>query len=221
MSTDVIGEMNIFVAGERMTLRTDRSLFWAGTLFVADVHVGKAEVFRQRGLPVPEGDLARDLDRLSVAMAQTGAERLVVLGDLIHGPIAPAVRAAVSTWRTTHDFPALLAAGNHDRHDVLPPEWRFEVAMEWADGPFVFCHDPQLGGSVVRENYVWAGHLHPGVTLRGRGDTLRVPCFHVGERVGVLPAFGSFTGHGRLPRTPGDRVIAIVGGELVVVGARH
>lgn len=42
--------------------------------------------------------------------------------------------------------------------------------------------------------YLLSGHRHPGVTL-GRGrDAATFPCFHLGPRAGVLPAFGSFTG---------------------------
>ena len=42
-----------------------------------------------------------------------------------------------------------------------------------------------------------AGHWHPCASLGGRAhDRLRLPCFWLGaERtVGVLPAFGGFTG---------------------------
>gem|GEM_PF-4957861 len=40
-----------------------------------------------------------------------------------------------------------------------------------------------------------AGHLHPCVNLGGRAfDSLRLPCFHFKPHVGMLPAFGSFTG---------------------------
>lgn len=215
MSAEVTGSLAINVAGESVTLRADRSMLWRDSLFVADVHIGKAEIFRGRGMPVPSGDLHRDLERLSWAMGESGARRLVVLGDLIHGPIPADVRAAVGEWRARQEFSALLVAGNHDRHDVLPPEWRFERVAELREGPFLFRHEPAEG-----EGYVWGGHLHPGVTLRGRGDALRVPCFHIGARVGILPAFGSFTGHGHVPTIDGDRRFAIVGAGLVEVGRR-
>jgi predicted AAA+ superfamily ATPase len=42
----------------------------------------------------------------------------------------------------------------------------------------------------------------------GRGPgRLRLPCFHFGPAVGVLPAFGDFTGMHVMPRGPGDRVV--------------
>ncbi|MFG5408224.1 hypothetical protein ABXN37_09015 [Piscinibacter sakaiensis] len=54
-----------------------------------------------------------------------------------------------------------------------------------------------------------AGHLHPCVHLSGRArDRLRLPCFHFAQGVGVLPAFGAFTGMHPVRRTPGDQVWA-------------
>jgi hypothetical protein len=51
--------------------------------------------------------------------------------------------------------------------------------------------------------------------LGGRAhDRLRLPCFHFGPSVGVLPAFGEFTGLHRVQRGPGDRVF-VVQGETV------
>jgi metallophosphoesterase superfamily enzyme len=57
--------------------------------------------------------------------------------------------------------------------------------------------------------------VHPAAIVGGRGPgTLRLPCFHFGATVGVLPAFGEFTGSHVLPRAPGDRVFVIAGEAL-------
>jgi hypothetical protein len=45
-------------------------------------------------------------------------------------------------------------------------------------------------------------------------DRLRLPCFHLGPEVGVLPAFGGFTGMHVLPRRPSDRVFVIAGDSV-------
>ena len=59
-------------------------------------------------------------------------------------------------------------------------------------------------------HYVLAGHIHPAAIVSGRGrDSLRLPCFHFGPRVGVLPAFGAFTGMHVMPRGDADRVFVI------------
>jgi metallophosphoesterase superfamily enzyme len=59
------------------------------------------------------------------------------------------------------------------------------------------------------------------VNLGGRAwDHLRLPCFWFGDDVGVLPAFGAFTG--MHPIRPGDeeRVFAIAGDSVAAVPTR-
>ena len=56
------------------------------------------------------------------------------------------------------------------------------------------------------------------MTLGGRAhDRLRLACFHFGAEVGVLPAFGSFTGMHAVRRKPGDRVFAVAEGGVVAL----
>ncbi len=81
------------------------------------------------------------------------------------------------------------------------------------EGAFSFVHDPEEAGT----GFTWAGHMHPAVTLRSASDSIKMPCFHVGERVGVLPAFSTFTGGGSVRREKGDRVFGIGGGAVVEV----
>lgn len=204
----------IEVCGERLVLRPDRSLFWprARALVVADPHFGKADAFRAAGLPVP-GDAAGPLARLAAALADTAARRLLVLGDFWHARAGRTDRVAadLAAWRAARpDLRIDLIRGNHDRAGPPPPGWG-----EWADAsfepPFAFAHHPQL--SVA--GYTLAGHLHPGVVL-GR-ERLRLACFWFGPRVGVLPAFGDFTGAAEVRAAAGDRVFAVAGAEVVDV----
>ena len=71
--------------------------------------------------------------------------------------------------------------------------------------------------------YVLAGHLQPCIRLAGRAhDRLRLPCFWFGEAVGVLPAFGTFTGMHPIRPAAGDRVFAIADdhvAEVALAGA--
>ncbi len=63
-----------------------------------------------------------------------------------------------------------------------------------------------------------AGHLHPAVSLSGPGrQRERLPCFLFGERVGILPAFGDFTGGAAVRPRPGDRVFAVAEDEVVPI----
>jgi DNA ligase-associated metallophosphoesterase len=197
----------------------ERTVFWerAQTLFLADPHFGKAGLFRRRGLPVPGGTTEDDLARASQALERTGATRLIVLGDLLHGPSRddPRLAKAFARWRDQRpDLRLELIAGNHDRWAGAPPgSLRLHaIAERVVVSPFVFRHHPEPDA----EGYVLAGHLHPGVRLRGAGgwrETL--PCFWFGDRVGVLPAFGRFTGTSAVRPERSDRMHVIAGPEVI------
>jgi hypothetical protein len=209
----------IEVAGERLVLRPDRTLHWPADnlLLVADLHWGKTETFQRFGLGVPNGVLTDDLARLASAVRATGARQVWVLGDLVHGALGltPAVVAEVAAFLAATHAELRLVLGNHDQHlEALPATWAIPVCETAQIGPFVFQHEPEPSHA----GYVWAGHLHPAVRVQGRGrrDAVRLPCFAVGERVGVLPAFSAFTG-GAAVRDPTARCYAIAGEAVVAV----
>ncbi|MFY9514285.1 MAG: DEAD/DEAH box helicase, partial [Rubrivivax sp.] len=131
----------------------------------------------------------------------------------------PATLAAFADWRAQHaTLELLLVRGNHDRHaGDPPPAWGVQAVDEGLPlGPFVLQHHPEP----VPGAYALAGHVHPAVVLGGRAhDRLRLPCFHFGPQVGVLPAFGGFTGMHVLPRGSDDRVYVVAQDEVVEVPA--
>jgi DNA ligase-associated metallophosphoesterase len=209
------------LSGIKLQLLPQRAAFLVdhGVLLVADAHIGKAVSFRRMGVPVPGGTTSETLRRLSDAVGITGARHIVFLGDLLHSARsrAEATLAAVARWRDAHPMLDLtLVRGNHDGHAGDPPtEW----GVACTDGPLqlpglpslALAHhpDPRPGA------YVLAGHVHPAAVLGGRArDRLRLPCFHFGPSVGVLPSFGAFTGMHVLPRGPKDRVYVIAGDTL-------
>jgi DNA ligase-associated metallophosphoesterase len=211
------GAAVVTAGGCELWLLPQRAAFAAeaGTLLVADAHLGKAQAFRRLGVPVPEATTADNLARLDALLAVTAARRIVFLGDLLHaraareGVAAQAVRA----WRACHPGTALtLVRGNHDRGaGDPPPDWGVEVVdAPWRLGGLALCHEPQA----VDGAYALAGHVHPGIVLGRGADRLRLPCFHLGPAVGVLPAFGSFTGLHPVQAAPGERVYAVAGDEV-------
>jgi DNA ligase-associated metallophosphoesterase len=214
-------ELETEIAGERVRLLPERALYRpaTGDLLIADPHWGKAAAFRAAGVPVPGGTTAEGVERLSAAIDRTGARRLVILGDLFHARTSrqPATLATVRAWRERHpDLAITLIRGNHDRHAGDPPG---ELGIDCcdppcADPPFLLAHHPFEPES----GYLLAGHVHPSVTLRGVGrQRERLPCFHFGARVGVLPAFGDFTGTADVAVAPGDRVFVVAGDRVVPV----
>ncbi|MFO1324010.1 MAG: ligase-associated DNA damage response endonuclease PdeM [Burkholderiales bacterium] len=210
--------MRTSIAGEIVELFAERALHWpaASTLFVADVHLGKAAAFRAGGVPLPRGGTQADLARLSALLAWTSARRLVVLGDFLHaaaGRVA-ALDAAFRAWRAAHaGIELTLVRGNHDDRAGDPPaDWHVDVVPEPHPlAPFLACHEPVAPTT----GYALCGHLHPGVHLTSAGDgSARLPCFVLGVRRAILPAFGGFTGLAMVAPAHGDRLIAIAGARL-------
>jgi DNA ligase-associated metallophosphoesterase len=213
--------MNIVVVGETLQLLAERAVFWPRrrALFIADLHIGKTAAFRTFGLAVPEGGLADDLSRLAQAIARVGARRVIFLGDLLHAAqgVTAQVIAQVAAWRRGHaDCQFIVVRGNHDRRaGDPPPEWTMECADEpYREGPFVLRHAPGLSD----DGYVLAGHLHPAVSLRGRGKLrARLPCFVVSPRLMILPAFGGFTGAAVIRPGAGERIYAIADQAVIPI----
>ncbi|AWN15108.1 ligase-associated DNA damage response endonuclease PdeM [Salinisphaera sp. LB1] len=205
------------LAGERLLLRADHSLFWptGRTLFVADTHFGKGAVFRRQGVSVPTGTTRNDLARLERALHDTGARRLVVLGDFVHAPPVgnEPWLSQFAEWRARHDdIGIVVTRGNHDRVRQLP----VDLDIDWRPGarqigPFVCRHEP---GEDVR-GPVLAGHLHPVVRLTAAGERVRCPAFWVRPGGMVLPAFCGFAGGGRIAPGVDDRVFVIGEGEVI------
>lgn len=210
-------------AGHEWTLRAERAVWWAAkrALLVADAHLGKDAVFRNAGIPVPAATTASDVTRLSALLTQTGARRLIVLGDLLHaeGAAAEATCEAMSTLMSEHrGVERLLVRGNHDRHAGDPPaEWGFCCVDEpvMIDG-IALRHHPTKGDAAGLEV---AGHVHPAVRISGgAGPSVRARCFVVSERRMVLPAFGGFTGMRGYRAGRGERLLAIGEGEVIELG---
>jgi DNA ligase-associated metallophosphoesterase len=207
--------LTITVGDQPLTLLPQKAAFLpqSGTLLVADAHIGKGVSFRQLGVPVPRGTTTETLDGLTALVQQVGATRIVFLGDFLHSARSHAASTlgAVARWRKANaSLELTLVRGNHDDRAGDPPgSLGFQVVDEplRVDG-LVLCHHPQPRA----EGFVVAGHIHPCVRLGGRAnDSLRLPCFWFSDGVGVLPAFGAFTGMHAVQPAPGDRVFVATG----------
>jgi uncharacterized protein len=192
-------------------------------LLVADAHFGKASSFRRLGVPVPEHTTQETLDRLSSDIALTAAQQLIFLGDFLHSRHAHAAvtQEALLAWRRQQqNLNMLLIRGNHDDKAGDPPA---SLGMAVQDEPYVLgkfalCHHPQP----LTGHYTLAGHWHPCITLQGKArERLRLPCFWLGQEtqhaVGILPAYGAFTGMHPIERRQADRVFAIGENQLFAV----
>jgi DNA ligase-associated metallophosphoesterase len=180
-------------AGEELRLVQGRALYWPReqALLVADLHLEKASFFARHGQMLPPYDSRETLERLALAIRETGARRVFALGDSFHdsrgtariephaaGMLAALTRATDWVWIT----------GNHD------------AAMEAVAGG-VLASEVELSGMVLRHHAKagetrpeLSGHFHPRFTVSARGRRIARPCAVRSESRMILPAFGALTG---------------------------
>jgi uncharacterized protein len=211
------------IGDEHLIMSAERSLFWENesTLIVADVHVGKTGHFRKEGIGVPQQVYKDDLHRLLSQILFFKAERLIIVGDLTHST-ANKETDLFTKWR--RDFSSLdvhLIKGNHD---ILEEKWYTEAGISVTIAHrqiknFLFVHDiltPDI--NATSNQYIFSGHLHPGVSIKGRGrQALHFPCFYFTKEYCVLPAFSRFTGTYKVEPQKGEKAFAIVERGLLSV----
>jgi len=189
--------MKLSLAGNEIELLPERAAWWPArrTAVVADVHLGKDQVFRRSGIAIPAAVLYTELVRLDSLIQRTRCERLLVLGDWVHAaPLeGEAWPATIGNWRNRHaQLDIDLVLGNHDRH--LSPwlaDWRIDAQLEPREinGLKMFHEvDPQSPVAGM------SGHLHPVAWLRAGREKVRLPAFARRADHLLLPAFGHFTG---------------------------
>lgn len=211
---------SIDLLGEELLLLPQRALYWPArkTLLLADLHLGKAGHFRKNGVAVSGLVMQQDLLQLQKLLEQWQPDQVIFLGDLFHSqynrewePFAERMQAYAGE--------AILVRGNHD---ILRAEHYATAGLAVVNGhldlgPFRLIHEVPTEPE-PETPYLLAGHVHPGVWLQGGGrQRLRLPCFFFGEKHGLLPAFGQFTGLYCLEPRESDRVFVVVEDQVVAV----
>lgn len=185
-------------AGEEFLLTTGRALYWPReqALLVADLHLEKASFFARHGQMLPPYDSRETLERLALAIRETGARRVFTLGDNFHdstgterlephaaGMLAALTRATDWVWIT----------GNHDA--AMEAQAGGTLAEELEIAGMVLRHQAKAGETRPE----FSGHYHPRLQLTVRERHIRRPCAVVstdgtGSGRMILPAFGALTG---------------------------
>lgn len=189
--------MKLLLASNPVELLPERAVWWPAlrTVVVADVHLGKDQVFRRAGIAIPADVLDAELGALDALIDATCCERLLVLGDWVHAPPAEGEvwPAVIGAWRERHAQLAIdLVLGNHDRQLASwLRQWRIESHVEPfnINGLSLFHEvDPEIPVAGM------SGHLHPVAWLRLGREKVRLPAFARKVDHLILPSFGRFTG---------------------------
>ena len=214
------GAIRAIVAGEALLLHPFKAIYWEAeeALLLADLHLGKAAHFRREGLPVPSDVSQANWDRLISLLLDFQPRRVLFLGDLFHSDYNREWEELCQLMEQFSPTRFELILGNHD---ILPPghyqKANLAVHREGLQiPPFFLTHHPleETPGPL----YNLAGHVHPCVHLRGNGrQRARLACFYFGKEQGILPAFGAFTGMGKVQPRAGDQVFVITGEKVLEV----
>ena len=169
------------------------ALFWPGeqALLVADLHLEKGSHYARTGQMLPPYDSRETLERLAVAVRQTGARRVFALGDSFHdskGPDRLEPYAAGMLAALTRALDWVWVTGNHDPE--LGSEAGGTRAEELMVSGIALRHIARAGTTAPE----LSGHFHPRLVVAARGRRIARPCVVRSEQRLVLPAFGALTG---------------------------
>jgi DNA ligase-associated metallophosphoesterase len=210
------------ILNQDLLLLPQKAVYWLQekALIVADVHMGKVGHFRKAGIAVPRDMEQNELGVLSDLIFEHKPEKIIFLGDFFHSDMNNDWDWFI-LWRS--QFPKLeiiLIKGNHD---IIDDKHYNNLNIILHDklliGPFLMLHCPlsveELNDA---EGYIFCGHIHPGVSLAGRGrQHVTLPCFAFGARQAVLPSFGKFTGRVAIRSNKNDRIFAVLKDKVLQI----
>ena len=109
----------------------------------------------------------------------------------------------------------ILIRGNHDGLPAyLLKQAQIKVKIQHECNGILLNHFPLKSDMY----YVICGHIHPGIVLKGKGkQSLRLPCFYIGEKLAILPAFGNFTGLANIEPQKNDKIFVIANGSVIAL----
>lgn len=211
--------VDVEILEEQFGLYPQKAIFWRAqnALLLSDLHLGKINHFRKAGIPVPAKANDHNLEILIDLIGACKPERIICLGDLFHSHYNTEWEVFGEVVKHFSDIRFDLVAGNHDimglyqyqRKGIL---WHNTLRI----GNFLLTHHPME--EVPNGTYNIAGHIHPGVSLRGKGrQSMTLPCFCFSRTQALLPAFGMFTGLARIAPKKDDRIFIVADDKVIAV----
>ncbi len=209
----------ISLRGEILQLLPEKAMYWPreSAILIADLHLGKITHFRKAGIALPPQSEDKNWQTLSRLIRKHKPKKLIILGDLFHSKYNDQWENFIDMTERYDDVDWILVKGNHDilrerhydRSNLSICDYALKVP------PFLLTHEPD---EVFEDLYTLCGHIHPGIRLKGMAkQSLRLPCFFFGQQVGILPAFGVFTGLHVLHPNKDDRVMVIAEDQIVEI----
>lgn len=191
------------IAGMEFLVLAERALFWPqeSMLIIADLHLGKSDIFRRRGVAVPLEVQRQDLLRLHQILQKWQPQELVILGDFVHGRFIG--EDTFQLWqnlrRANLKTRFMLTRGNHDRYLQTEDLLLDDVQTHLPRHQVLLSHEP-LGAGVRHFSLNIHGHVHPA--MRVPQMRKRLPCLAYSAPYLNLPAFSEFTGSGPMAVQP-------------------
>jgi hypothetical protein len=186
------------LAGEELVLLKSNALYWPReqALLVADLHLEKGSWYAQHGQMLPPYDSRETLERIADAVKQTGARRVITLGDNFHDDdgthrLDPYAAGMLESLTRALDW--IWITGNHD--EQMSRAFGASLTDELELNGIVLRHEAKPGETRPE----LSGHYHPKMRVRVRNRHIARPCGVVsrsrerGDRM-ILPAFGAYTG---------------------------
>ncbi|WP_191118429.1 metallophosphoesterase [Infirmifilum uzonense] len=184
------------------------------TLLIADLHIGYEEALSEDGIFIPPVQTAEMRALISRMVRETGASKLVLLGDIKH-EFGDVTR---QEWRETNELLSFLTEelrlsvsvvrGNHDNY-LIPILKKMNISLydphaTVGSSLLIHGHKPlPVEGFAESVKLIVMGHEHPAIVLRDElGAKVKLKVFldgeYMGKRVIVLPALS--------PLMPGTEV---------------
>ena len=211
--------MDVEILDEQFGLYPQKAIFWKSqdTLLLSDLHLGKINHFRKAGIPVPSKANDHNLEVFIDLIQVCKPKRIVCLGDLFHSHYNAEWEVFGEVVRHFSAIQFELVLGNHDIMGKYQYERKGILLHDTLRmGRFLLTHHPLE--SVQEGDYNFAGHIHPGVCLKGKGrQAMTLPCFYFGDRQALLPAFGKFTGLAKIAPKKDDKVYIVAEDKVLLV----
>lgn len=189
-------------ANQEWLLTEGRALYWPRerALLVADLHLEKSSFFARHGQMLPPYDSRETLERVAQAIRETGARRVITLGDNFHdsdGALRLEPHAAGMLDALTRAVDWLWITGNHDPD--IGDSLGGTIAEEIEISGVILRHQAQKGETRPEVS----GHYHPRLQVKLRNRMIRRACAVISAHEApsgalsgrvILPSFGAYTG---------------------------